>query len=174
MSLFKFSSETVIPDELVACVKVSVSSVFNKSFGNPPSFDIDDEESQKIGDGIVGIISYTGDITWLMMMGFPKDCAVKLFAKFVGFELDYESPDMGDVVGEMANILAGNTVGCLGEKGVKCAISLPTIVKGHNVEPLLPQGIPSKNFVATMPEGIVVVKVVGAKAGTSYGRKPGD
>ena len=81
MSIFQYSNEAVLPEELVDCLKISVSSVFQKSFGNTPAFQSDDDEAQKIEDGIVGIISYTGDITWLMMMGFPKDCAVGLFAK---------------------------------------------------------------------------------------------
>jgi chemotaxis protein CheX len=173
MSIFQYSNEAVIPEELVTCVKDSVSSVFHKSFGDVPSFQVDDEETQKIGNGIVGIISFTGEITWLMMMGFPKDCATGLFARFAGFELDYDSPDMGDVVGEMSNILAGNIVGHLRESGVKCAMSLPTLIKGHNVEPLLPRDFPSKKLIVTMPDGIIVVKVVGAKPGMSYGQAPG-
>jgi CheY-specific phosphatase CheX len=173
MSIFKYTNEAVIQEELVSCIKVSVSSVFHKSFGDVPTFQSDDAETQKIGDGIVGVISFTGDITWIMMMGFPKDCATGLFAKFAGFKLDYDSPDMGDVVGEMSNILAGNILGHLRESGVKCAMSLPTLIKGYNVEPLLPRDFPSKKLVVTMPEGIVIVKIVGAKTGMSYGQAPG-
>jgi len=76
MATFQFTNETAVPEELASCVKVSVSSVFHKAFGYFPSFQDDDDEIQKIGDGIVGIISYIGDITWLMMMGFPKKCAI--------------------------------------------------------------------------------------------------
>ena len=173
MSMFKYTNEAVIPEELVACVKASVSSVFQKSFGDLPTFQSDEDETKKIGDGIVGIISFTGDMTWLMMMGFPKTSAAGLFGRFAGFELEYDSPDMGDVVGEMSNILAGNIVGQLGENGVKCAMSLPTLIKGHNVEPLLPRDFPSKKLIVTMPEGITIVKVVGAKLGMIYGQVPG-
>jgi CheY-specific phosphatase CheX len=173
MATFEFTNETAIPEELASCVKVSVSSVFHKSFGYFPSFQDDDEETQKIGEGVVGIISYFGDITWLMMLGFPKDCATGLVAKFTGFELDYESPDMGDVVGEMANVLAGDVVSRLRDGCVKVAMSLPTIIKGADVEPMLPRGLPSKKLIFTVPEGIVMVKIVGAKPGNSYGQLPG-
>ena len=108
-----------------------------------------------------------------MMLGFPKDCATGLVAKFTGFELDYESPDMGDVVGEMANVLAGDVVSRLRDGCVKVAMSLPTIIKGADVEPLLPRGLPSKKLIFTVPEGVVMVKIVGAKPGTSYGQVPG-
>jgi CheY-specific phosphatase CheX len=173
MSVFQFTNEAAIPEELASCVKVSVSSVFHKSFGYFPSFQDDNDQTQKIEDGVVGIISYFGDISWLMMLGFPKECAIGLVAKFTGFELDYDSPDMGDVVGEMANVLAGDVVARLRDGSVKVAMSLPTIIKGTNVEPLLPRGFPSKKLIFTVPEGIVVVKIVGSKPGTSYGQIPG-
>ena len=173
MTTFQFTNETAVPEELASCVKVSISSVFHKAFGYFPSFQDDDEEVQKIGDGVVGIISYVGDITWLMMMGFPKDCAIGLVNKFTGFELDYDSPDMGDVVGEMANVLAGDIVARLREGCIKVTMSLPTIIKGSNVEPLLPRGFPSKKLIFTIPEGVVMIKIVGAKPGMSYGQAPG-
>ncbi len=173
MSTFQFTSDAAIPEELASCVKVSVSSVFHKSFGYFPTFQDDDDESHKIGDGVVGIISYVGDVTWLMMMGFPKDCAIGLVEKFTGFELDYDSPDMGDVIGEMANVLAGDIVARLRDASVKVALSLPTIIKGSNVEPLLPRGFPSKKLIFTVPEGIVMIKIVGSKPGMSYGQAPG-
>lgn len=174
MAIFQFTDKAVITEELVSCVKVSVSSVFHKTFGYLPSFQDDDEETQKVGDGVVGIISYFGDITWLMMLGFQKDCANGLVAKFAGFELDYDSPDMGDVVGEMSNILAGDVISRLGDGGVKVAMSLPIVIKGTNVEPLLPGGFPSRKLVFTVPEGVVMVKIVGAKSGMPYGRVPGN
>ena len=173
MSISKSTNEAVLPDELIDCVQVSITSVFQKSFGSIPSFQGDDQETRNLGEGIIGIISYTGDITWIMMMSFPKDCAIGLFARFAGFEVDYDSPDMGDVVGEMANILAGNVVGSLQERSIKCAMSLPTLIRGYNVEPMPPRGLPSKKLVVEMPEGMVIVKVVGAKPGTSYGPTPG-
>jgi len=173
MPSFEFTTKTTVPEELASCVKVSVSSVFHKAFGYFPSFQDDDEETHKIGDGVVGIVSFIGDITWLMMLGFPKDCATGLVTKFTGFELDYDSPDMGDVVGEMANVLGGDIVARLREGSVKVAMSLPTVIRGSNVEPLLPHGVPSKKLVVTVPEGILMIKIVGSKAGTSYGQLPG-
>ena len=173
MTTFQYTDSEAVPEELASCVKVSVSSVFHKSFGYFPSFQDDDEEKVKIGDGVVGIISYVGDISWLMLMGFPKECAKGLVAKFTGFELDYDSPDMGDVVGEMANVLAGDIVARLRDGSVKVSMSLPTVIKGHDVEPLLPSGLPCKKMIFTIPEGIVVIKVVGARPGVNMGQTPG-
>ena len=57
MPSFQFTTKTTVPEELASCVKVSVSSVFHKAFGYFPSFQDDDEETHKIGDGVVGIVS---------------------------------------------------------------------------------------------------------------------
>ncbi|MCY7345118.1 MAG: hypothetical protein LH614_02775 [Pyrinomonadaceae bacterium] len=44
--------------------------------------------------------------------------AVDLAYKFASFEIEYESPDMGDVVGEIVNVLAGIICGEFGNQGI--------------------------------------------------------
>jgi len=172
MSTYEFTDQG-FSDELANCVKVSISSVFHKTFGYMTTFEDDEEEKQKIGEGIVGIISFIGDISWIMMLGLPKETGMSLITKFTGFELDYDSPDMGDVVGELSNVLSGDIVARLKDGSVKVQMSLPTIIRGHDVEPLLPRGMPSKKFIFHVPEGMVMIKIVGSKSGEMFGRKPG-
>ena len=172
MSTYEYMDKE-FSEELANCVKVSVSSVFHKTFGCLPTFVDDKDEKQKLGEGIVGIISFVGDVSWIMMLGFPKDTGMGLITKFTGFELDYDSPDMGDVVGELANVLSGDIVARLTDENVKVQMSLPTIIRGHDVEPLLPRGAPSKKMVFHVPEGMVMVKIIGLKPGETFGRKPG-
>ena len=80
---------------------------------------------------------------------------------------------MGDVVGELANILAGDIVARLAKEDLKAAISLPTIMRGQNVEPMLPSGLPLEKLHFDMPEGEFLLKIAGAKSGDVVGRKPG-
>ena len=44
------------------------------------------------------------------MLGLPRQTASNLVLAFAGCEIDFDSPDMGDAVGELANILAGDFV----------------------------------------------------------------
>ncbi len=166
------STEKAISDQLCTIVKNSVVSVFNTIFGSEPSCMEDSEDSKKYGEGVVGIISYMGDINWMMMLTMPRKSAEALTLKFTGFEVPYESNDMGDVVGELANVLAGDLVARLGNEGIKVAMSLPTIMRGHDVEPLLPQDMPTRQMIFELPEGAIHLKIAGSKSG-DHGRKPG-
>ncbi|PIR01075.1 MAG: hypothetical protein COV66_04455 [Nitrospinae bacterium CG11_big_fil_rev_8_21_14_0_20_45_15] len=162
----------VIPEELSDCVKDSVASVFNMIMGEEPSFDGSDD-SKKVGEGVVGTISFTGDITWLLMLTLPRSSAEKIALKFVGIEIPYDCEDMGGVVAELANCLAGDIVARLSALGIKTAMSLPTMMRGIDVEPILPRNTPSCKQHFTMAEGEMLLKIAGIKPGESVGRKPG-
>ena len=131
-------NENEMPDVITNCVRGSVSSIFNTIIWATPGYEGDDEE-KNIGDGVVGIISFVGDVSWILMLALPKASAENIALKFCGFEVDYKSPEMGDVVGELANVLAGNIVARLAEDNIKVVMSLPTIMRAHDVEPLLPR-----------------------------------
>ncbi|MCA9483614.1 MAG: chemotaxis protein CheX [Nitrospina sp.] len=165
---YEFKTDS-IPEELAACVNNSVLSIFETMFGKAPVSE--DASSNSAGEGVVGIISFVGDITWLLMVTLPKKSAESLAFKFAGFDLAYDSPEMGDVVGELANVLAGDIVARLANDEVKVAMSLPTIMKGHNVEPLLPRGVPSHMMQFTLDDDEVFVKIAGAREG--LGKRPG-
>ncbi len=162
-----------MPEVLTDCVNNSVTSIFNTKVGSKPRYGGDDESDRKIGDGVVGIISFVGDVTWLMMLALPRKSATSIASKFCGFDVDYESPDMGDVVGELANVLAGDIVARLKEENVDVALSLPTVMRGHDIEPLLPRGLPAKKMYFDLPEGELMIKLAGANQGDPVGRRPG-
>lgn len=171
MAAYEFTTSEM-PEGIQDCVRNSVKSTFNIMFGSEPVF-LDDVVDKKVGDGVVGIISFVGDITWLLMLALPKSSSQKVVSKFCGFDIDYDSPDMGDVVGELANVLAGDIVARLATDGVKVAMSLPTIMRGHDVEPLVPRGLPSQKMYFSLPEGEMVLKVAASKPGEPMGRRPG-
>ncbi len=161
-----------MPQRLTNCVENSVAKVFQTILGKMPKYHENGDE-KKVGDAVVGIISFVGDITWLLMLVMPRASANSVVTRFCGFDVDYESPDMGDVVGELANVVAGDIIARLSEEGIKVGMSLPTIMRGHDVEPLLPRGLPSKKMHFTFPEGEFFLKLAGAKAGENMGGLPG-
>lgn len=165
--------ESEMPDVITNSVNGAVSSVFNTIIGAPPGYEGDDEEKQ-IGDGVVGIISFVGDASWILMLALPKASAENIAEKFCGFDVSYKSPEMGDVVGELANVLAGDIVARLGDENIKVVMSLPTVMRGHDVEPLLPRGLPDKKMHYSFPGGDLMIKVAVAKSGEMVGRAPGS
>ncbi len=155
-------NEKEMPGVITNCVKDSVSSIFNTIFGVVPDY-CGDDETKDIGDGVVGIISFVGDSSWILMLALPKTSAETLAEKFCGFKVEYDSPDMGDVIGELANVMAGDIVARMGVEGVKVAMSLPTVLRGNNVEPFMPKGLPDKKMHYTMLGKDLMVKVAVAK-----------
>src|SRR5207244_10134077 len=111
-------------------------------------------------DGVVGIISFMGGLSWSLMLGLPRETATALALAFAGFEIPFDSADMGDVVGELANVLAGGVSARLDTAGVAAQMSLPTVARGSDVELLLPGGLPSQRLPFASARGQFWVKVV--------------
>jgi chemotaxis protein CheX len=162
-----------MPSVLVDVTRDSIFSIFNTIFGAEPKLE-SEPSGDGMGDGVVGIISFMGDANYIIMLGLPKQSAIAMASKFCGFDIDYDSPDMGDVVGELANVLAGDIVARMNQEGLKITMSLPTIMRGHDVEPLLPRGLPLEKLNFSMTEGVFTLKIAGAKSGDLVGRKPGS
>ncbi len=162
-----------MPSVLVDVTRDSIYSIFNTIFGAEPTLETELND-KTLGDGVVGIISFMGDANYIIMLALPKKSAIAMASKFCGFEIDYDSPDMGDVVGELANVLAGDIVARMNKESLKVTMSLPTIMRGHDVEPLLPRGLPLEKLNFLMTEGPFTLKIAGAKSGDLVGRKPGS
>lgn len=94
-------------------------------------------------DGVVGVIGLVGDVEWGLVVGIPRDTAPKLAEGFTGFEIPFDSDDMGDAIGELTNLLAGDVKVNLDRVGVASDISLPQVFRGEGIEVLRPPRVPS-------------------------------
>jgi chemotaxis protein CheX len=121
------------------CAKEALISTLSAICGSEPTYKGDGMGSQS-GERIVGIISIMGDVAWSVMMGFPSATAMDLVTKFCGFEIPFDSEDMGDVVGELANVMAGDLVARLDGAGLRAEMSLPTVARGCDVDVMPPAG----------------------------------
>ena len=123
---------------------------------------------------MVGIISFVGTPTWTLALVLPEETAPKMAEKFVGFDIPFGSPDMGDMVGELANVLSGEVIAQLDARGVKAQMSLPMVMRGHDLETVLPRGTPELRLGYTLPQGHFCCQVTAPKNGQLLGRKPGN
>jgi CheY-specific phosphatase CheX len=93
------------------------------------------EPAEELGDeicedgAIISVISVMGDVDWSIYLGLPRDTAVTLSEAFAGFEIPFDSEDMGDAIGEVTNILAGNVKQILDKRGINVEISLPSVMR---------------------------------------------
>ena len=94
-----------------------------------------EEHGEEVGnDGLItAIIAVMGDVEWSIFLGLPKNTAVSIAEKFAGFEIPFESEDMGDAIGEVANILAGSVKNILDKRGVHVDISLPSVMRADGL-----------------------------------------
>jgi chemotaxis protein CheX len=112
--------------------------------------------------GIFGMISLAGSAVCSLVLELPCPTAAGLALAFAGYAIDFESADMGDVVGELANILAGDFVARLSEARITATLSIPVVARGPEVEILLPSELPSLRLAFKTPVGIFWIKVATA------------
>jgi len=78
------------------------------------------------------IIGFSGQIVGVVVVSFRRETAIKMVNAFAGDEVEPDSSDFSDAIGELANMIAGAAKKDLG--GV-ASISVPTVIlgKGHIV-----------------------------------------
>jgi CheY-specific phosphatase CheX len=89
------------------------------------------------------IMGFMGDFTWAYTLILPRNITPQFVQSFTGFEIAYHNPDMGDVVGELANVLAGDVISTLNSRRIVARMGLPTVARGTDVEFLVTEGTPS-------------------------------
>ena len=118
------------------------------------------EDLPETGGSIIAIISLVGDVEWSLFLGLPEQVATAMAAKFAGFEIPFDSEDMGDAVGELMNILVGHVKALLDRDGAKVEISLPSIHRGDNAEVIVPPGAHSATYYYACDHGAFWVGVL--------------
>lgn len=78
---------------------------------------------------VSGVIGFSGEIVGSVVLSFQRETAIKLVNALVGMEVDPNSPDFTDAIGELANMVAGNAKKDL---GLAANIAIPTVIIGNN------------------------------------------
>lgn len=124
------------------------------------------------GAAIMGVMSFFGDPVWSFALILPEPVAVAAALGFAGFDIPFDSPDMGDMVGEMANVMAGDIVARLERARVKAQMSLPTVTRGHDVELLPPSHAQEVRAYFSSPAGGVQIRLFQALVSAPAGFHP--
>jgi chemotaxis protein CheX len=160
------------PVTITEVVRQAVVKTFTPICGAAP-VPIDPNPHDASCDSVVGIISYMGDIPWSLALVLPQQTATVLANKFAGFEIPFDSADMGDVAGEIANVLAGDVVAMLDARRIKAQMSLPVVMRGAKVEMLMPESSPSERVGFMSPQGSFWLRLAASVGQHHIGRRPG-
>jgi CheY-specific phosphatase CheX len=128
----------------------------------------DVQEGQCACDGgaMVSVISVVGDVEWSVLLGLPKETASGIAAKFAGFEIPFDSADMGDAIGELCNILVGQVKALLDQRGLDVEISLPSVMRAENPEVLVQKDCFSQRSFFTSSLGPMWTGLIAGKSPT--------
>ena len=135
------SSDVVVRD----CVANAVIATVERLCGSTPSL-IEPCPEPNQGQQIIGIISFVGNTSWTLSWGFGEKTAVALTKVFTGLDLEFSSPDMGDVAAELVNVLAGEVVALANQAGMQVQMSLPAVARGQAVEFVVDRGGPTSRL----------------------------
>jgi chemotaxis protein CheX len=145
MTEILLNSET-IPDEIIEVAKQSVMNTFESILGARPQY-VKDSGPEGPLNGMIGNVAvFNPDITLSLMIVIPKETALALSEVFIGVEIPFESDDMGDLIGEVSNILAGEVAANIEKIGIRGQSSLPTATRGSDLTLFMPNKPPSKKM----------------------------
>ena len=148
----------------IECLKKSIEVSFNFISNNSLKFTGENTNSHLwMTEGIVGIISLVGDLSWSVSLGLPKTTAVNMAKVFAGFDIAYDSEDMDDVTGELINVLAGDIVAQLDAVGTSVDMSLPTVARGNQMEVHVPDRLPRIQLHYTSDDGDFAISLTSGK-----------
>jgi len=132
-----------IPGEIIDSVRQSVEVTFESISGSRPGF-VESGGQDAPMNGIIGHITvFNSQHTLTLMVAIPRETALSLSEVFCGMEIPFESDDMGDLVGEVSNILAGEVAANAEQVGFAGQSSLPTVTRGSDLKLFLPNKPPT-------------------------------
>ncbi len=117
------------------CVDQAAGEIFAATCGAELK-EVPDEGGLAADGVILAVISIVGDVEWSIFLGLPRKTSTSVAEKFAGFEIPFDSEDMGDAIGELTNILAGQVKALLDQRSVKAEISLPSVMRVENLQVL--------------------------------------
>lgn len=146
MKLDNIAEIDQVPEEIVEKVRESVLETFESIIGEDFAC-LDKTKGDDPLNGIVGNVTvFNSEHTLSLMLAIPKESALYFSKVFIGMELPFESDDMGDLIGEISNILAGDVAANVEKVGFRGQSSLPTATRGSDLTLFMPNKPPTEKL----------------------------
>ncbi|MCA9276175.1 MAG: chemotaxis protein CheX [Phycisphaerales bacterium] len=136
----------------------SIQNVFSTMFQLPVSIgEPSIKTDKKATHDVSGIIGVSGEMVGTIVLSMPADAAVSIVNLFTGMEMDPDSDDFADAVGELVNMISGNAKAEFQRKGV--SISCPSVVIGEDHRVSTPSGTACVMIPCSTDCGEVVLEI---------------
>lgn len=120
--------------QLVDGVTAAVNNVFRDMLGMDVTVRQVATDNAPVKSDVAGIIGIAGNITGSIVFHATKELATRVAGAFLGMEVNEINDDVKDVVGEMANMIAGGASTAMSGAEHAFEISLPTVVSGDRFD----------------------------------------
>ena len=172
MTVTEASPDTTFPPAVADAVRAAVEQTYSAIAGEKPVRQPDG--SHALCPCVAGIISFVGQSPWTLSWFLTEDTAPAIAQKFTGMDIPFDSGDMGDVVGELVNVLAGEVVAQLDRRKITAQMSLPTVVRGSPLELMPEKGTDDLQLDYTSSQGTFWLRLMSASKGKcTVHRMPG-
>ena len=154
--------------KIIEQVKISVSRKLTSICQEEIKFE---KVVKDFNNDLVGIVSFIGDVSFILLIMLTDDHIRKLSTRFVGVEMDTSSDDIGDLISEIANIVFGDIDMDMKTINLRTERSLPTILQGKDIKPVLRKKAPS--VILSFGKDNILVEMIGT-TDDSLHKKPGS
>ena len=121
-------------EKVESFVKMSAVEVFSTML----SLDLEEVETSAVADQeqLAGSVGFTGDLNGVVYLMSNAAFVQSLTRRMLGFEQEDECDDslVFDTLGELTNMVVGNTKSRMSSYSVNCVLTVPSVVKGHRFE----------------------------------------
>ncbi|WP_408954617.1 chemotaxis protein CheX [Natroniella sp. ANB-PHB2] len=91
-------------------------------------------ENGFIGQDVNISIGVTGNLSGFIYLSMKKDTALNVASKMCGMEVNELNEFVNSALGELANIITGNSATKLSNMGYQCDITPPSVVVGKEIQ----------------------------------------
>jgi len=81
---------------------------------------------------VTGVIGITGDRNGTMSVTFTRDCILTIVSNMLGETIDDVNQDVRDAVGELTNMISGQTRRGLEIAGMRLEAGIPSVITGRD------------------------------------------
>lgn len=149
MSTAVLPAASALPGEVIDAACVSIETTLAGILGSRPVRTADAPAADR--PALLGIISFVGDMKWSLSLMLADPVAGAVVERFCGLALPFDSPDLGDAVGELVNVIAGEVVAQMEKRRMKARMSLPVVIHGRAMELIRERGtaVEQINYTST-------------------------
>jgi chemotaxis protein CheX len=127
-------------EDLQELLKLAASEVITTMLSFDVQFEGSNGEVKDDEPHVAGAVGFTGAVTGIVYLYSSVDFARQMTSAMLHLPVEEITEDdlVNESIGELTNMLTGRVTSRLSERGMQCALTIPSVVRGRNfhIEPI--------------------------------------